>query len=860
MKSFISFKIVTPPNVLCALLFITQSVIAQDVVSDYERAFNMRKTTTNKVFKDRFTEHWLEDNTRFWYRNDLPGEKREFILVDAKAGTRLPAFDHERLAKALGKANGQQVRADQLPIEKPEFSDSGSQLTFTAKGKKWKCDLQSYSLDLLSEETRISGSLEPSYRIRPSGGSDEDTLITFMNRTTGDVEVYWIDTERQRQHYFTIEAGESRRQHTYVGHLWLVMDKANKKGAVFVAADESGEAVITDECLSENIDRRRPGRRSGQGQTESPDGKWTAFIKDNNLYIRSREDETEVALSSEGIAEDSYNEQFCWSPDSEKIVVMRVSKGDDRKVYFVESAPKDQLQPKLHSFSYAKPGDKIDHPRPVLFNVADRRKIDIADELFTNPWSITQIRWMPDSSRFTFIYNQRGHQILRIIAVDANTGATSVIVDERSETFIDYSGKQFSRFVDETKEIIWMSERDGWNHLYLYDAESGGVKNQITKGNWVVRRIEQVDETKRQIWFYAGGVYPNQNPCYIHLCRVNFDGSGFTILTEGDGAHEIKFSPDKRFFIDRWSRVDKPVVTELRGSDDGRLICELECADWSALLETEWQPPERFVAKGRDGETDIYGIIIRPTNFDPNKKYPVIEEIYAGPQGAFVPKSFGLQVRQHSIAELGFIVVQIDGMGTSYRSKAFHDVCWKNLGDSGFPDRILWMKAAAEKYPYMDLSRVGIYGGSAGGQSSLRALLAHGDFYKAAVSDCGCHDNRMDKIWWNEQWMGWPLGPHYEEQSNVTQAHKLQGKLLLTVGELDRNVDPASTMQVVDALVKANKDFDMLIVPSHGHGVGEIPYVNRRRMDFFVRHLLEKEPPDWNNPEVSSTYTDTNEN
>jgi dipeptidyl-peptidase-4 len=860
MKSFDKLKIFIWSVLLGTLTFITQNTFAQEIRSDYERALRMREMTANKVFKDRVTEHWLEDNIQFWYRNDLPDERRQFILVDVEAGIRQPAFDHEQLAKALAAASSQEVSVDQLPIEKLQFSDSGSQLTFTSKGKKWKCDLQSYALELLSEENQIGDSLEPGYRIRPSGRSDEDTWITFMNQTAGDVEVYWIDSERQRRHYFTVGAGEDRRQHTYVGHVWLVMDKANKKGVVFVAADESRDAVITDECLSENIDRRRRGRRPQQGQAESPDGKWTAFIKDNNLYIRSSEDETEVALSSEGIVEDAYNEQFYWSPDSKKIVVMRVRKGDDHKVHFVESAPKDQLQPKLHSFSYAKPGDKIDHPRPVLFNVADRLKIDISDELFANPWSITQIHWMPDSSRFTFIYNQRGHQILRIIAVDAIMGAISVIIDEQSETFIDYSGKQFSHFVDETKEIIWMSERDGWNHLYLYDVESGSVKNQITKGNWVVRSIEQVDETKRQIWFYAGGVYPNQNPYYIHLCRVNFDGSGFTILTEGDGTHEIKFSPDKRFFIDRWSRVDKPVVTELRSSDDGRLICELECADWSALLETGWRPPERFVAKGRDGETDIYGIIIRPTNFDPNKKYPVIEEIYAGPQGAFAPKSFGLQVRQHSIAELGFIVVQIDGMGTSYRSKAFHDVCWKNLGDSGFPDRILWMKAAAEKYSYMDLSRVGIYGGSAGGQSSLRALLAHGDFYKAAVSDCGCHDNRMDKIWWNEQWMGWPLGPHYEEQSNVTQAHKLQGKLLLTVGELDRNVDPASTMQVVDALVKANKDFEMLIVPGRGHGVGEIPYANRRRMDFFVRHLLNKEPPDWNNPEVSSIYTNINDN
>jgi dipeptidyl aminopeptidase/acylaminoacyl peptidase len=248
------------------------------------------------------------------------------------------------------------------------------------------------------------------------------------------------------------------------------------------------------------------------------------------------------------------------------------------------------------------------------------------------------------------------------------------------------------------------------------------------------------------------------------------------------------------------------------------------------------------VAKGRDGKTDVYGVIFRPTRFDPARKYPVIEEIYAGPQGAFVPKSFRAYHKAQSVAELGFIVVKIDGMGTSHRSKRFHDVCWKNLADSGFPDRILWIRAAAEQRPYMDLTRVGIYGGSAGGQSALRALLGHGDFYQVAVADCGCHDNRMDKIWWNELWMGWPVGPHYAEQSNVTQAHKLQGKLLLIVGGKDRNVDPASTMQVVDALIKADKDFDLLVIPGTGHGAAETPYGNRRRQDFFVRHLLGVEP------------------
>jgi dipeptidyl aminopeptidase/acylaminoacyl peptidase len=286
-------------------------------------------------------------------------------------------------------------------------------------------------------------------------------------------------------------------------------------------------------------------------------------------------------------------------------------------------------------------------------------------------------------------------------------------------------------------------------------------------------------------------------------------------------------------------------VHELRPASDGELICKLERADASALLEAGWKMPEPFVAKGRDGKTDIWGVIFRPMKLDESKKYPVIEKIYAGPHGSFVPKTWRDFHSAQSLAELGFILVQIDGMGTNNRSKAFHDICWKNLGDTGFPDRILWLKAAAKRYSYMDLNRVGIFGTSAGGQSSTRAMLAHPDFYKVAVSSCGCHDNRMDKASWNEQWMGYPVGPHYAEQSNITNAHKLQGKLLLLVGELDRNVPPESTYRLVDALIKADKDFDLLMLPGQGHGSGGT-YGNRRRRDFFVRHLLGIEPPNWN--------------
>jgi dipeptidyl aminopeptidase/acylaminoacyl peptidase len=338
-------------------------------------------------------------------------------------------------------------------------------------------------------------------------------------------------------------------------------------------------------------------------------------------------------------------------------------------------------------------------------------------------------------------------------------------------------------------------------------------------------------------------MYPGKDPYFTHAYRINFDGSGLAPLTEADANHTIAFSDDMKYYVDTWSRADLPTVSQLRRTDDGKSVLELEQGDIQQLLAAGWHPPEVFKAMGRDGKTDIWGVIFRPSNFDPAKKYPVIESIYAGPQGSFVPKTFSASGQP--LTELGFIVVQIDGMGTNNRSKAFHDVAFKDLADAGFADRILWHKAVAAKYSYYDLSRVGIYGTSAGGQNAMGALLFHPEFYQVAVANSGCHDNRMDKIWWNEQWMSWPLGPHYAASSNVDNASRLQGKLLLVMGEMDTNVDPSSTLQVVNALIKANKKFDLLFVPGGGHGAGGA-YGQRLLQDFFVHHLLGAEPPDWN--------------
>ncbi|WP_428659437.1 DPP IV N-terminal domain-containing protein [Runella sp.] len=598
-------------------------------------------------------------------------------------------------------------------------------------------------------------------------------------------------------------------------------------------------------------DRRYWGARDN-GQNDkpvfSPDSTLTAYIKNYNLYVRSEKTKKETQMSFDGSEGDYYSGYVQWSPDSKKLVSAKIRPNQKHLIYFVRSSPEDQLQPKLESREYLKPGDALPVLQPQLFLVEERKQISIDDALFNHQYSLSRIDWRKDSRAFTFEYNQRGHQAYRVLEVNAANGAIRALIDEQSKTFIDYSGKRYRYDVADGKEIIWASERDGWNHLYLYDGLTGKVKKQITKGEWLVRNVVNVNEEKRTITFAAAGMNAQQDPYFVHYYQINFDGSGLTPLTSDNANHTAYFSPDKQYFVDTYSRVDMPQTTVLRSATDGSVVMELEKADISEWQKAGWRAPEIFTAKGRDGKTDIWGIIVRPTNFDPAKKYPVIENIYAGPHSSFTPKSFMTYNRSmFELAELGFIVVQLDGMGTSNRSKAFHDVCWQNLKDAGFPDRILWMQEAARKYPSFDISRVGIYGTSAGGQSSTGGLLLYPDFYKVGVSSCGCHDNRMDKIWWNEQWMGYPIGPHYAECSNVTHAEKLRGKLLLILGEVDDNVDPASTMQLVNALIKANKDFDFLMVPNMAHSTGG-EYGERKRRDFFVRHLLNVEPPAWTLP------------
>lgn len=577
----------------------------------------------------------------------------------------------------------------------------------------------------------------------------------------------------------------------------------------------------------------------------SPDKSKSAFIKDNNIFIKNGDLEKQITF--DGVPGHYYAAEITWSPDNKKLAVLKVRPAEVRKLTLIESAPKSQFQPLLQQRDYVKPGDALPIKTPVLLDLEKDISYAVENSLIPEQFSISRIAWREDSKSFTFEYNERGHQKYNVVEVNAVQPNAKVLISETSKTFIDYSGKNYRKDIADGKEIIWSSERDGWRHLYLIDGKTGNVINQITKGDWVVRNVIHVDEEKRKVLFYASGLNKGEDPYHLHLCSVDFDGSGMQILTKENANHTITFSPDYKFFIDSYSRQDLPTVSKLVSLDSKpKDLFTIEEAEVKSLYAAGWKEPEIFHAKGRDSQTDIWGLIIKPTNFDPSKKYPVIEYIYAGPHSSHVPKGFrpnyaGL----NELAELGFIVVQIDGMGTSNRSKAFHDIAWKNLKDAGFPDRIKWLQAAAKTRPYMDIDNVGIFGTSAGGQSSAGALVFYNDFYKVAVSSCGCHDNRMDKIWWNEQWMGYPIGSHYEECSNTANASKLQGKLLLIVGELDDNVDPASTLQFADALIKEMKDFDMIFVPGMGHSSGGA-YGEKKRRDFFVKNLLGVDPPSWN--------------
>ncbi len=619
--------------------------------------------------------------------------------------------------------------------------------------------------------------------------------------------------------------------------------------------------------------RKRPEYRGGKqhhwmevldekdGWSESPVKK-ACFIahRNNNLYLFDENAKDSTQLTTDGVDTCYYSSWGSWSADGKYYATVLIKPAPKRYVTYTLSSPANQVQPIYSQQEYAKPGDSLNYRIPVVVDVANKKTIyPKSTKLFASQYLVTAPQWDENGKTLTFEFNERGHKTYRVLEMDLQ-GNVRTLIEEKNDKYVAYS-RNLRRDLD-ASHILWKSDRDGHAHLYIYNRKTGKL-TQVTKGNYWVRDVIDcsIDEKgKGYIIFAANGMncknigsvsssldgkIAQEDPYNIHYFRIDLNGKNLTALTPEEGNHKVTLDRAGQTIIDTYSTVLNPPVTVLRSAVNGKVISTLETADISKLRESGWVEPEVFVAPGRDGKTDMWGIIRRPRNFDPAKKYPVIEYIYSGPGDQYVPKDFQPWMWYYDdLTELGFIVVQLDAMTTSFRSLDFEQVCYKNLKDAGFPDRIEWIKAAAKKYPYMDIDRMGIYGCSAGGQEALGALLFHPEFYKAGYAACGCHDNRMDKIWWNEQWMGYPVDSSYIECSNVENAKNLQGKLMLVVGEMDDNVDPSSSYQVVNALQKANKDFEFILIPGAHHTMGEA-YGEHKRYDFFVKNLLGVTPPAW---------------
>ena len=601
-----------------------------------------------------------------------------------------------------------------------------------------------------------------------------------------------------------------------------------------------------------------------KNESKSPDGKWIVFIKDYNLYLRNIKTKEEFQLTFDGIKLYDYASPLSWykiidesvgdiydpsidinwAPDSKKFVAIKLDRRRCEKLYLYQALPEKGMRAKIWSYERALPGENIAMQEFFVFDINKRTKIKVDLVPQEDIWAGLAPDWTKDSKTFFIPQMARYYKQLNLYLVNPETGKIRDVIHEKANTMIE-SQMVDCELINNGKKIVWMSERDGWSHLYLFDGRTGNLINQITKGEFVVRQINHIDEENQIIYFTAGGVEKGRDPYYKHLYRINFDGTELQLLTPEDAEHDIQFSPDKKYFIDNYSRVDLKPIAVLRRLSDGKFIRKLQEANIDKLLETGWRYPERFKLKARDNKTDIYGIIQYPSTFDSNKKYPIIDNSYSGPQAVNTPKSFwrGIWNDWTPLSEVGFIVMRVDGLGSAMRSKYFHDFSYKNLGDIGAPDHMKAIRYLASKYNYIDTTRVGIFGFSAGGYDAAHAILKYPNFYKVAVAVAGNHDQRMAKAWWPEQYMGEP-GNQYKDQSNLSIAKNLKGKLLLVHGDMDNNVNPACTYRLAAELVNNNKDFDLIIIPNQNHSqLWGHKYLIRKRMDFFVKNFWNIDPP-----------------
>lgn len=733
---------------------------------DYKRAEKFMSYNARPLVFHDVRGKWLPDE-RYVFRDAGP-ESSEFVVFDAKGGTREPAFDHAKIAAALSAAAKGDYTAAHLPFMSFDYSADGKSIKFQAKGKRWVCDLQA---------------------------------------------------------------------------------------SICVAETKS----------------TKPGAAAPPEEEFSPDGKRAAFIRDYNLWVRDVASGKETQLTTDGIKDFGYATDnagwihsdrpiLLWSPDSKKIATFQQDQRGVGEMYLVETKVG---HPALQAWKYPLPGDDVvttiqrvvidleAHKVIRLQLPPDQHRTTLCDDVECRGSDWDDVDWSPDAAHLAFVSTSRDHKREQVRVADAATGAVRDVFEETAPTQYESGwGKVNWRYLPASNEMIWFSERDGWGHLYLYDLATGKLKNQVTSGDWVVTQLLRVDEKNRQLYFLANGREKDENPYFAHLYRIGFDGKNLTLLTPESGNHEVTFSPSGSFFADSYSKPDVPGVAVIRDSA-GKLIATIAKTDISRLLAAGWQPPVPITVKARDGATDIYGLMYKPSNLDPAKKYPIVNNIYPGPQGGsigywgFSPARSDTQ----ALAELGFCVVQIEGMGNPLRSKKFHDFYYGNMGDNTLPDQIAGMKELAQKFSWIDIDRVGIYGHSGGGYATADAMFRYPDFFKVGISESGNHDNREYEDDWGERYQGLLLKnadgtSNYDDQANQHLAKNLKGHLLLAHGTMDDNVPPYNTLLVVDELIKANKDFDLLLLPNQHHGYGSATlYMTRRRWDYFVRYLLGAEPP-----------------
>jgi len=717
---------------------------------------------------------------RFWYRITRENGS-EFILVDPAKGTRTPAFDHARLAAALSTVANAKYEAGQLPFQDITLADDGSTVSFSAAGKGWKCTLSDY--------------------------------------------------------------------------------QCAADATVAAAGGRGGRGG------------RGGGGRGGAGganAAQSPDKKKTAFIRDYNLWVRDAGTGAETQLTTDGVKDFGYATDnagwtksdraiLLWSPDSKKIATFQQDQRGVGEMYLVNT---QVGHPKLEAWKYPLPGDEvITTIQRVIIDVdtkaitrlkiaADQHRSTLCDDIACRGGEWADVQWSPDASKLAFVSTSRDHKQERLREADSATGTVREINEESVATqFESGDGKVNWQVLYGTNEYLWYSESSGFGHLYLRDWKTGQIKNQVTAGDWLVRQVVKVDEKARVIFFLGAG-REKGDPYFTHLYKINFDGKGLQLLTPEDANHEVTLSPSGNYFFDTYSKPDVAPVAVVRDAA-GKLIVTLEKADISKLVASGWKPPIPFSVKARDGVTDLYGLMFVPTNLDPAKKYPIVNHIYPGPQsGSVGSRSFSAaRADTQALAELGFVVVEIDGTGNPTRSKKFHDAYYANMGDNTLPDQVSGMKQLAARYSYIDIDKAGIYGHSGGGFATADAMFRYPDFFKVGISESGNHDNRDYEDDWGERYQGLlkknPDGTtNYDDQANQNLAKNLKGHLLLAHGTMDTNVPPYNTLLVVDALIKANKDFDLLMLPNQAHGYGsEANYMTRRRWDYFVRYLLGAEPP-----------------